>query len=242
MLSEPHAQARLGRRFNMGFVTDTFFGGSEKKAGEKAAEASIRAGELGAEASREAAQLQQQRFEDIKGLATPFIQPGAGALGLQSAFSGAAGPEAQAQAFGQFQESPGVQFLREQGLREFEAGQGAVGGLGGGQRLRELTRFSQGLALQDFGNQFNRLGAVTGASLGALGGLGGVSTAATTGQAQALQSAGAQLGTGVLGAGQAQAAGLLGQQQGLIGGLSGLAGAAGESGLFKNVPIVGQFL
>jgi hypothetical protein len=152
------------------------------------------------------------------------IQPLTGtqrAFGLQQAFSGALGPEAQGQAFQQFQESPGTQFLREQGLRGIEAGAGARGGLGGGERLRELTRFSQGLALQDFGSQFNRLGAVTGTGLSAAQALGGVSGTSSAAQAGLLGRAAGAGALGTLGAQQAQSQGI----QQLVGQLPGLVDA-----------------
>lgn len=92
----------------------------------------------------------------------PFVTQGPGSgLQLQQRLSGAAGPEAQAQAFSEFEESPGVAFLREQGLRLSGSRAGAEG-VGGGERLRELTKFSQGLALQDLSSQFARAGEVAG--------------------------------------------------------------------------------
>jgi len=104
----------------------------------------------------------QRQFDIGQERLEPFFQEAVPAFQLQSAISGARGPEAQAEAFQQFQESPGTQFLREQGLRLIDTGAGATGGLGGGERLRELTKFSQGLALQDQERQFNQLGVVSG--------------------------------------------------------------------------------
>lgn len=186
----------------MSVIKDTFFGGAAKKAG-KAEQEAARAG----------ARLTREQFEDIRGLSMPFIDPAAGALGQQAALSGAAGPEAQRMAFEQFQEDPGTQFLREQGLRLIGSGAAATGQLGGGERLRELTKFSQGLALQDLGSRFNQLGAVTGTGLSALGALGGVSRAAAAGQSQALQAAGA-----------AKAGGIIGRAEGIKSGLQSLGG------------------
>ena len=153
-------------------------------------------------------------------------------LGRQQALSGALGPEAQAEAFQQFQESPNVAFLREQGLREIGSGLGAAGKLGGGDRLRELTRFGQGLALQDLQNQFNRLGAASageenvirrqqqaaetaaGLRIGAAPTTAGLTQSIGNAQAQGLVSSAAALRGGVQ-----QVAG------GVVGGLSG--GSAG---------------
>jgi len=99
-------------------------------------------------------------FRGAEDALTPFTtRGGSSALDKQAALSGALGPDAQRQAFAEFEESPGVQFAREQGLRLVDSGSAATGA-GGGERLRELTRFSQGLALQDLSEQFNRLGTV----------------------------------------------------------------------------------
>lgn len=152
----------------------------------------------------------------------PFFQEAIPALELQSAFAGARGPEAQAQAFQQFQEDPGTEFLREQGLRLIDTGAAATGGLGGGERLRELTRFSQGLALQDLGGRIGQLQAISGTGQRAgeqLTGL-GERFAGTTGDILSGQT------RSIVGGLQAQTAG----KQNLIGTVGGIVG-----GLFSDV-------
>ncbi len=194
----------------MTFIKDKFFGGAEKKAGQAIEARALEAGRLSA------AQLAQTEEEF-----QPFLTQEAGlSLQKQQALSGALGPEAQQQAFADFQEDPGTQFLREQGLRLIGTGAGATGGLGGGERLRELTRFSQGLALQDLSNRFNRLGVTARGEEGviarrqlAAGTLGGLRA-----------GFGAQQ-TGLLGeAGRGRAEGLVSGAAGLRGGLTQLVG------------------
>ena len=245
----------------MSFIKDTFFGGAEKKAGRALGKAAREAGGIRAESIREAAPIRaaaeraagrtleragqastrliRREFgETAEGL-QPFIDPGQQAAQQQAALSGALGPEAQAQAFADFQGDPGTQFLREEGLRLIGSGAGATGGVGGGERLRELTRFSQGLALQDLSNRFSRLGSVTGTGLQAAGSLGQLRGQASAGQAQGLQFAGRGRATGISSAGAAEAAGLVGAGEaealGLTGGVTAeqegrLAGAAGFRG------------
>jgi len=99
----------------------------------------------------------------------PFAQQGGQALNLQAALSGALGPEAQAQAFTDFQDSPGQQFLQERGERAILRNQSALGGLGGGLVQQELQRQGIGLARQDFADQFNRLGPLSSIGFGAAG-------------------------------------------------------------------------
>jgi hypothetical protein len=86
----------------------------------------------------------------------PYVQSGEQAAQRQQALSGLLGPEAQKQAYADYQESPGVAFQREQGMRGLEQNLN-VGGVGGGTRLKALSRFNQNLAMQDFNQQYNRL-------------------------------------------------------------------------------------
>lgn len=183
--------------------------------------------------AREALSETERQFDIGQERLEPFFQEAVPAFQRQAALSGARGSEEQAQAFQQFQESPGTQFLREQGLRLIDTGAAATGGLGGGQRLRELTKFSQGLAEQDLSNQFNRLGIVSGRG----------QTAATQqaglGQ-QFSQDVGSILGqqASIIGAGQqAQAQ----TTSNLIGSAAGLAASFfSDSRLKKNIEKVGN--
>ena len=86
-----------------------------------------------------------------------YSQGGAEAQQLQAALTGALGPDAQAQAIANFQESPGQKYLREQTERGVLRNAASVGGLGGGNVLKALQANAAGLASQDFQNQFNRL-------------------------------------------------------------------------------------
>ncbi len=91
---------------------------------------------------------------------TPWIQPGVKANDLQAALSGSLGPEAQKQAYANYQESPGVAYAREQGEQAIRRNAAATGQLGGGNTLNELNRHAVGTYMQDFNNQFNRIGTV----------------------------------------------------------------------------------
>ena len=97
----------------------------------------------------------------------PTLAEAVPAFQLQAALSGAQGPEAQRIALQQQQETPGTEFAREEGLRFIESSAGAGGGLGGGERLRQLTRFGTELASRGLGEQFGRAGVVSGAGQGA---------------------------------------------------------------------------
>lgn len=106
--------------------------------------------------------------EGIKNL-NKWVNPGVQANNQQAALSGAMGPEAQAQAYAAFQDSPGQQFLRERGEQAVLRNAAATGGLKGGNVMKALSDYGQGMAQQDFQNQFNRLGNVADRGLTAAG-------------------------------------------------------------------------
>jgi hypothetical protein len=121
----------------------------------------------------------------------PYMQQGQQANDLQSALSGAMGPEAQQQAFAQYQQSPGVAFAQKEAERALLRNASATGGLGGGNVLRDLTQLAAGTFMQDFGNQFNRIGTVADRGL----------STATTGAGLQGQQAQVQAGLGQFAAG-----------------------------------------
>lgn len=95
------------------------------------------------------------------GYLDPYKEGGPEARNLQLAFSGALGPEAQAQAFQNYRNSPGVDFMVGEGERAITRNAAAMGGSQGGNVMRELMKFGTGVAMQDFGNQFDRLGGLS---------------------------------------------------------------------------------
>lgn len=99
----------------------------------------------------------------------PYATAGVDARELQSALSGALGPEAQAEAFKNYQESPEQAYLREQTERGVTRNAAALGGLGGGNVMKELQRNAMGLASTDYANSFNRLGTLAEQGLAATG-------------------------------------------------------------------------
>ena len=120
-----------------------------------------------------------------------FSPAGLQAQSLQAALSGAQGQQAFDEAF---INDPGQAFLRQQGLDAVANQAAATGGLGGGEVLRELTRFGQGNAAQNIQQQIQNLGALSNQGLQAAAQQGQFLSQA--GQQQGnLASTNAQLGT-----------------------------------------------
>ena len=106
--------------------------------------------------------LSDARFNQAAAPLTGYAMSGGAALELQAALSGAIGPDAQQQAYRDFAQSPGLQYLIDQSEKALLRNQAAIGGLGGGNVRQELQQNAIGLAAQDYGNQYNRLAALSG--------------------------------------------------------------------------------
>lgn len=116
-----------------------------------------------------ATQQATEAFARGEGYFDPYQQAGQQALGQQAALSGAQGQEAFNQAY---TDSPYMRFLQEQGEQGVIRNAAAMGGLGGGNVQKELSRFNQGLAGQGLQQQIQNLGALSGQGLSAAGGAG----------------------------------------------------------------------
>jgi len=127
-------------------------------------------------------------FQRAEGMFDPYAQAGGQALQQQLALSGALGQEAFQQAY---QESPQMQFLREQGEQAALRTAAARGGVGGGNVMKELARYGTGLASQDLQNQIGNLQALSAQGLGARGSAANIAT----GGAQQLANLGVLGGT-----------------------------------------------
>jgi hypothetical protein len=166
-----------------------------------------------AELSRGAGAAQRQLL--------PIARTGTGAFDIQAAISGALGPEAQAQAFQNFQQSPEQAFLQEEAEQASLRGASATGGLGGSRIQQELQRQAIGFGARDIQNRFSRLGKIAGEGIQARTNLANIATGLGTARAGARRTAAtglANIATGqavpqanlALAQGNARAAGTLG--------------------------------
>lgn len=118
-----------------------------------------------------------------------------------------------------FRATPGYNFRVQEGQRALENSAAARGGLMSGNHLKDLTRFGQGLAEQEFQNVFNMLGALRGGG-------------ATQNISNAAGAMGSNVGNLLAQGGQARAGGILGGNQAMQGGIGGALGILGGSGIF----------
>ncbi len=109
-----------------------------------------------------------------------------------------------------FMETPGYQFRFDEGLRALDRSASARGRLGSGGRDRELIRYGQGIAADEFQTYADRLAGIAGMGQGA------TTTTATLGQqssnaiSNALQTGAARAGGYIADAGTARASGYVG--------------------------------
>ena len=123
----------------------------------------------------------------------PYAIAGQDALRTQRALAGLDG---QAAFDAAYQESPQMKFLREQGERAALRNAAATGGLGGGNVLKELTRYNTGLASQDLQNQITNINQLSGRGFNAATQMAGLNLNTGLPAANAINTLGVNLATG----------------------------------------------
>jgi len=194
-------------------------------------------GRASANASRYAAQLSADQYQQTRSDLMPWQQAGNQSLqqlmlglGLPSDQS----PSTQGQSasgvtpgmfthqFGlqDFQESPAYQFNLQQGQQALDKGANARGNLYAPQTLQDLSKFSQGLASNEWNNAYNQYQNNIGNIWNRFNSMsqGGQAAANQTGVAGA--NAANSQGMSLQNAGNAQAAGIMGANTALQGGLN----------------------
>ncbi len=174
----------------------------------------------------------------------PFVRTGSNAFNQVAALLGASGSDAQQRALENFANSPGQQFLRDQGEQAVLRNAAALGGVGGGNVLKELQQFGTGVAAQDFNNQLLRLNQIgqtgfqgAGSQANLFGNLAGINANLLSQRAGINANLLSQLAgsnANLLGQGASTNASLAGQALGIRGGLSGQRAGT-------NANLLGQF-
>lgn len=171
--------------------------------GSKAAK---KAAKTQAASADKAAQVQWDMYNQTRTDMTPWREAGGAAIG---SLSGMLSPDYD------HTTSPGYQFRMDEGLRGVEGSAAARGLLQSGGTLKDIIRFSQGTAADDFNQQFNRTASVAAGGQQVGMGLGSLA-----------QNAATNAGNAYMNAGAARASGYGGQSAAITGALSNLAGFA----------------
>ena len=134
-----------------------FSGNKSAKAAEKAAQLQY---QLQREAMQNAQAAGRQYQSDVTGYANnydPYIEGGRRATNQLYDLLGLNGDNAARAAQGDWVRSPGQDFLMDQGVQALDRSAAARGMLNSGRQSKDLIRFGQGLAQQDYRNHINDL-------------------------------------------------------------------------------------
>lgn len=128
------------------------------------------------------------------------------------------------------QNTPGYQFTLNQGLDAINNTASARGGVGGGNQLKAITDYAEGLASTTYQQQLQDYMAQQNQQLGALQNVAGSGQNAVSGLAAAGQNAATNAGNALIGAGNATSAGQIAQGNALTGALGQIGGLFGGGG------------
>ena len=110
-----------------------------------------------------------------------------------------------------FQADPGYAFRQSEGMKGIEGGAAARGGLLSGGALKAIQKYGQDLASQEYGNAYGRFNANQTNQYNRLAGIVNTGQGATNQITNAAGNLGSQLGSNIIGTGNANAAATIGQ-------------------------------
>lgn len=194
------------------------------------ADAAKSAANTQAEATRAASAAQERMFNKQIELQQPFRESGVTAQNRLMELLGLGG-EKTAPDYGSlmrdfgmtdFQADPGYAFRQAEGMKGIESGAAARGSLLSGGALKAIQKYGQDLASQEYGSAFNRFTGQQTNKYNKLAGVVNTGQGATNQLTNAAGTLGGQIGSNIIGAGNAQAAGQ-------VGAANAWSGALGQS-------------
>lgn len=193
----------------------------------QAANAAKSAAEIQANAATQGIEEQRRQFDAMQQLLAPFVQAGNTSINQQQALLGLLGPEAQAQAMGQIQNSPQLAAMTQQGENALLQNASATGGLRGGNLQAALAQFRPQQLNQAIQQQLGNLSGLTQLGQASAAGQGAQGIGVGENIANLLGQAASARAGGAIAAGN--------QWRNTIGSIGDIAGtviAAGKAGLF----------
>ena len=118
-----------------------------------------------------------------------------------------------------FQADPGYAFRMSEGLKALDRTAASRGGLFSGSALKGAQRYGQDLASQEYQNAFNRYQTARTNTLNPFASLAGVAQSSSNTLSNAAGQFGQQIGSNIIGAGNAAAAGQVGSANAIASGL-----------------------
>ncbi len=180
------------------------------------------------QAAQQASDVQRQIFERQVELQAPFREAGLAGQNRLLEYLGLGG-NVNAPGYGKYataeftptmaQVDPGYAFRMSEGMKALERSAAQRGGLLSGATLRGIQRYGQDLASQEYMNAFNRYQAQRAGTLNPLQSLAGTAQTSANVLGQQAGTLGQSLGSNIIGAGNAAAAGQIGAANAIVGGL-----------------------
>lgn len=213
----------------VGSIISSIFGSNAAK---KASDAQIKQ-------EQAALDFQKGVYSDQKANQAPFVSAGQTSVGaLMRGFSdGTFGPGSipnfKAPTAEEARATPGYQFALDQGTQSIERGAAAAGGSFSGGTLKSLAQFGTGLADSTYSDTFARAMAAYNSTLATqqqgynqLAGVAQIGEGAAAGVNANGTSAAQTVGSTLGNIGNAQASGIVGSENSIIGGINGVSNAA----------------
>lgn len=168
-----------------------------------------------ANAANNASQVQLQMFNQTQANEQPYLQAGNNSLAALMAGVGlgpgtannGSGPLNAPFTAAQYQQSPGYQFQLNQGLGAINNTASARGGVNSGNTLKSLTQYGTGLANQDYQQAYTNYVNAQNQQFGQLQTLAGSGQNAAANLGALGSQVGSSIGSNIIGAGNASAAG-----------------------------------
>lgn len=138
--------------------------GSSMLASGEQADAASDAADASASASKYSADIQKEMYDQTREDQTPWLETGQSALEQLAQYMGIGESNGQ-DGYGSltkdfsmddYEADPGYAFRLSEGEKALERSASSRGGLYSGRYLKDLTRFSQDTASQEYGNAYNR--------------------------------------------------------------------------------------
>lgn len=173
-------------------------------------------------AANQANETTWRMFDQARKDQEPWRQAGASAV---NTLGSQMGDMTRTFTMNDFQQDPGYQFRMAEGQKAIERSAAARGGLMGGRSLKDISRFGQDFASNEFTNAYNRFNNDRDQRFNKLSSLAGVGQSSASQIANQGMQAGQQVAGNQMGVGNAAAANIIGQQD-RLGRAAGMAAGA----------------
>lgn len=212
-----------------GMATSLFGASSMSDAYDNAAQAQL-------QAAREAQQLQWKMYSQSRNDMMPWLRAGSGAVNRLSAGLKPGG-EYSKFTLKDFEQDPGYQWRKQEGINTLRAGGAATGMLGSGNMGTALVGYGQNLASNEYQNaysrwmdSYNKVANLAGAGQSAAQSTGNAALSTGQGMASTALYGGNAQAQGILGSANAWNQGLMNSWNQLMGGVGAMTGGSGFGG------------